>query len=97
MGLNNSRNGLFIPPNGTHLFPGGSLYSPNAAHKAYFASWALAKLPGGDSVGAEKGSIDNLQLQSIFQIVSLGRSETPPVPMLWQTEKTPLACSGRVK
>ena len=77
MGLNNSRNGLFIPQMRLSYSPEGSLYSPNAAHKAYFASWALAKWPGGDSVGAEKTSIDNLQLQSIFQIVSLGRSETP--------------------
>ena len=39
MGLNNARNGLFIPQMG--LLPGGSLYSPNAAHEAYFASWHL--------------------------------------------------------
>ena len=39
--------------------------------------WALAKWPGGDRVGAEKASLYNLQLQSIFQNLSLGRSETP--------------------
>ena len=116
MGLNNARKGLFIPQMGLIYSPEG-VYSPIAAHEAYFASWALAKWPGVDRVCAEtrqdktrqlyltrvaqsaarlvslgalgsikltythlfprKASIDNLQLQSIFQNLSLGRSETP--------------------
>ena len=63
----------------------GLIYSPEGVCIAQIRLMKLilrpgqsfAKWPGGDRVGAEKASIDNLQLQSIFQNLSLGRSETP--------------------
>ena len=67
--------GFSFPKWGSFI-PRREFVFPKCGSWGLFASWAIAKWPDGDSVGAEKASIDNLQLQSIFQNLSLGRSET---------------------
>ena len=54
----------FSLPKWDSFVPWRDFVFPNAAHKAYFVSWVLAKWPGSDRVGAEKALIDNVPVNS---------------------------------